>query len=87
MIKMFGRELTLEQVKGFVQAQEKDGEVRIPTEWILDLIEKAQETEQLKDRLQISPQGDDKIDELQQEIEYLKFRLGLDKEIKEVQIC
>lgn len=75
MIKMFGRELTLEQVKGFVQTQEKDGEVRIPTEWILDLIERAQETEQLKDRLQISPQGDDKIDELEQAIEHYKFQI------------
>jgi len=28
MIEMFGRELTLEQIKGFVITQEKEGEVR-----------------------------------------------------------
>lgn len=46
---------------------------------ILDMffmIEELQEENQkLKDRLQISPQGDDKIDELEQVIEFLRFEL------------
>jgi hypothetical protein len=41
------------------------------------MIEQLQEENQkLKDRLQISPQGDDKIDELEEAIEHLKFQLS-----------
>jgi len=72
-MEMFGRELTLEQIRGFVEGYEKDGEIRMPSEWVLELIEKAQENEKLKGRLQISPQGDDKIDELEQALEFAKF--------------
>jgi RNA polymerase-binding transcription factor DksA len=72
-MQMFGRELTLEQIRGFVKGNEKDSEIRMPSEWVLELIGKAQEEEKLKERLQISPQGDDKIDELEQALEFAKF--------------
>jgi cell shape-determining protein MreC len=40
------------------------------------MIEELQEeNEKLKDRLQISPQGDDKIDELEEAINHLRFQL------------
>jgi hypothetical protein len=77
VIELFGRELTIEQLKSFVQVQEVEGEVKIPKDWVLELIDSAQENEKLKERLQISPYGDDKIDELEEALEHCKFQLKL----------
>ena len=74
-MEMFGRKLTLEQFKGFVIANSLDEQILMPVSWALELIEQAQESEKLKERLQIGPQGDDKIDELEQSIEILRFQL------------
>lgn len=68
-MQIFEREFTPEQIRCFVKGNEKDGEIRMPSEWVLELIGKAQENK----RLQVSPQGDDKIDELEQALEFAKF--------------
>lgn len=54
MIKIFDRELTLEQVRGFVTAHEKDGEIKLPTEWVLELIQMAKQSEN-KECVAIAP--------------------------------
>jgi hypothetical protein len=42
MITMFGRELTSEQLKGFVEGHAKNDEITMPKEWVLELIDKAE---------------------------------------------
>lgn len=39
MITMFGRELTSEQLKGFVESHAKNDEITMAKEWALELIE------------------------------------------------
>jgi hypothetical protein len=51
MIEIFGKELTLEQVKGFVIIHEKDGEIRMPSNWVFELIEMAQKDKKIKERI------------------------------------
>jgi len=47
-IIMFGRELTGEQIKGFVSCEEKDGEIRIPSKWVRELCDNRTELETLR---------------------------------------
>ena len=68
-MELFGRELTFEQLRGFVEAQEKDGEVKMPKDWVLELIDKAQEYEK-ENNLKIETM---KISEMNNILEPLKL--------------
>jgi hypothetical protein len=46
MITMFDRELTGEQLRGFVEGHAKNGEITMPKEWALELIEAYEEKQQ-----------------------------------------
>jgi hypothetical protein len=72
-MELFGRELTFEQLRGFVEAQEKDGEVKMPKDWVLELIDKAQEYEK-ENNLKIETM---KISEMNNILEPLKVESAL----------
>ena len=46
MITIFDRELTGEQLRGFVEVHAKNGEITMPKEWALELIEAYEEKQQ-----------------------------------------
>jgi len=46
MITMFDRELTGEQLRGFVEGHAKNDEITIPKEWVLELIEAYEEKQE-----------------------------------------
>ena len=38
-MEMFGRKLTADHLKGFVEIYSVDGEITLPKEWVLELID------------------------------------------------
>jgi hypothetical protein len=46
VITMFNRELTSEQLIGFVEAHAKKDEITIPTEWVLEFVEAYKEKQE-----------------------------------------
>jgi len=73
-MELFGRELTSEHLKGFVEVHTKDGQVTMPKEWALELV-KAYEEKQERDVIE------QWLNDLSNPLEPLKVRAALESEI------
>ena len=75
-IMMIGRELTGEQIKGFVSCEEKNGEIRIPSKWVIELCDNRSELETLRSENTILSERVKELDEIDErnkrQIEILK---------------
>ena len=74
MITMLDRELTGEQLRGFVEGHAKNGEITMPKEWALELIEAYQE----KQERDVTKQW---LDDMNNPLEPLKVESALKSEI------
>lgn len=81
MFEMFGRELSFEQLKGFVNTHEEDGEVKMPSKWVLELINKAQEYD-IEQNIKMETM---KISEMNNALEPLKVESALRSEARKLE--
>ena len=73
-MEMFGRKLTSEHLKGFVECHAKDGQITMPKEGALELI-KAYEEKQERDAIE------QWLNDLNNPLEPIKVRSALESEI------
>ena len=52
-MKMFGRELTANEIKCFVESNAETGEIRMPSAWAVELIDYKEQNEKLSNEIRI----------------------------------
>ena len=52
-MKMFGRELTANEIKCFVESNAETGEIRMPSAWAVELIDYKEQNEKLSNQIRI----------------------------------
>lgn len=62
-------------MEGYKKTGSIQGKYTVEVKQLIELQKLKEENNRLKERLQISPYGDDKIDELESAIEHLRFQL------------